>query len=85
MNTDLGTLEYQRSMNALVLAAEVVETLPLQKMLSTVDTADAVGPVLYPTEYRQASASGSLDAQRKILEAGRALVAALAELKVAAS
>lgn len=79
----LASREYQDAMNRIVLAAQCIETEPLEKMHRTLEMCDSLGPVQYPSEYRAALHSGSIDAQRRTIQAARELVAAYRDLRAA--
>lgn len=64
----LGSDEYRTSMDALCSMYGVISRFPLDEMLATVERAETLGPILYPSEYRRAT---SLPQQRRILEAAQ--------------
>lgn len=72
-------LEYRVAMDQLLhfgaLYVAMLEALPLEKMASTVENADAVGPFVDPTTYRAALADRRLDKQRAAISAARRFIA----------
>jgi hypothetical protein len=45
--------QYRADMTAVYAAAAVLATVPVDRMLAAIDTADAVAPILDPTLYQQ--------------------------------
>jgi hypothetical protein len=69
---------YATEMDRLAVLARAVTTVRLDWLLTTINRADALGPILHPTAYRDAD----LDSQRRLVEAAiafRSVVAGLEE------
>ena len=78
---DLASADYQAAMSRVILAAQCIEDEPFERMLATIERAHSVGPILYPGGYLAAAQSGSLVAQQRMLEAARAFVATLRDVR----
>jgi hypothetical protein len=76
----VSAAEYQAAMTRVALAAQCVADEPLDRMLATITRAHTLGPIVMPTDYRQALSSGSLDAQEAMLKAARAFAATLPDV-----
>lgn len=64
--TEEGAVEYRAAMDQLIMLARSIEAVPLDWLLATISRAEAIGPVLHPTAYRDSD----LAAQRDLVEAG---------------
>lgn len=60
--------EYRMSMDILCSVYGVISRLPIDDMLVTLDRAETLGPILYPSEYQRAT---SLPMQRRMIEVAR--------------
>lgn len=60
---------YRLTLDLVINAAQILVPLPLDRVLGTIDQADSIGPVIYPSEYQRAVYSGSLQTQRQLVEA----------------
>lgn len=61
--------EYRMAMDCLCSVVGVLSRLPLDAMLETIERAETVGPILYPTEFVRSGQS--LTQQRRLLEAAK--------------
>ncbi len=78
--------DYRQNMDTLIMAtrsflllASTVSTAELQEMRRTVEMAEGVGHFIDPTAWREASASGSLERQKAMIEAHQAFRAVMAK------
>ena len=54
-NPGIDNDEYQLAQSMVMQIARLVRTLPLKKVLEAISKAEAVGPILDPTLYREGS------------------------------
>lgn len=64
---DAENRQFKDEWSKLRLVYCLLQTISLEKLLRTVDVAESVGPVLYPSEYR--AGMRSLQDQRRVLVA----------------
>lgn len=60
-----GDLEFQAEWRKVSLVCEVLQGVDLEKLRRTVEAAEAVGPILFPSEYKHQN----LLNQRRVLDA----------------
>jgi len=70
MTKPIDDSDYQSVMDTVLLAASVTAGIPFERLLATIERTHSLGPILFPSDYRDAGKS--LDAQRRLLEAGKA-------------
>ena len=73
---DQAAADYQAQMDQLGALAHRMAALKLDWLARTIDLAEGVGPVVYPTLYRHAD----LDGQRRLVEAAQTVRQALADI-----
>lgn len=59
--------EYRMAMDCLCSVAGVLSQLPLDVMLETIERAETIGPILYPSPFVESGRS--LPKQRQLVEA----------------
>lgn len=57
--------EYVIAMNNVALIARIIQSVPLDDLQATLSFAETVGPIFYPTEYRNADTQS----QRTLIDA----------------
>jgi hypothetical protein len=65
--------DYVNAVNTVQIAAGLLTTLDLAEVLNCMERADALGPILDPTLYKDASER--MDAQRRLIQAALPLQA----------
>lgn len=72
--------EYEAMFGMIVNSARILDFVPMQKMLDTVNRADSIGPILDPTAYMKGMKN--LPPQRRVLEAAIAFHKAVKEAAI---
>lgn len=73
---DQAAADYQAQMDQLGALAHRMAALKLDWLAHTLDLAEAVGPIAYPTMYRHAD----LDGQRRLVAAAQTVRQVLADI-----
>lgn len=70
---------YQSSLLMVVTAFRALEKRDFRRLISEIDKADAIGPMLDPTLYREKM--NAMRQDRRVFEAGAAFVAAMKQIE----
>ncbi len=75
----MKTLEYQSLLKYLAQTAVLLTEMPIDELLLGIEKAEAVGPMLDPSLYREKSAAMAQD--KKLLQAAKSLMVIGKELR----
>lgn len=64
----MATTRYSTDMDSLTTLVAMINLLPLDELLATIQNAHTLGPILIPTEYRD-GAHRLIDQERLVLSA----------------
>jgi len=63
--------EFTETMNQVSMLSTMVRVMPLKDFAVAIDRAEAVGPIVDPTLYKESLADGGLERLKKLAHAAR--------------